>query len=468
MILLNKCLGVLFFFAGVFGAINSDAQTKIITWLTDPGKSVYFQKNTSNVFSSKQDSSAYAVIRVSDSIRYQTIDGFGYSLTGGSASNLLKLNPEKRKILLKDLFATDGNHIGVSYLRLSLGSSDLSEKTFSYNDLPDQESDIEMKLFNLGPDKKNVIPVLKEILQINPKIMIMASPWSPPVWMKNNNDFKGGGLMPVYYTAYANYFVKYIQSMAKYGIRIDAVTVQNEPLNPDNNPSLYMPATEQAFFIKNFLGPAFQKAKIKTKIIIYDHNCDKPEYPLSILADEFTAPYIDGSAFHLYGGKIEALSEVHNAFPEKNIYFTEQWIGAPGNYAGDIAWHMENVIIGSMRNWSRIALEWNLAADEQNKPHTKGGCTKCLGAITITNGKAIRNPAYFIIAHASKLVRPGSVRIASNLPDNLPNVAFRTPEGKTVLIVLNNATAIRSFHIAYKEQQANMVLGAGAVATYTW
>ena len=198
------------------------------------------------------------------------------------------------------------------------------------------------------------------------------------------------------------------------GIRIDAITVQNEPLHPGNNPSLLMQAPEQAEFIKNHLGPAFKQAGLDTKIIIYDHNCDRPDYPISILNDAEARKYVDGTAFHLYAGKIDAMSTVHEAHPEKNLYFTEQWIGAPGNLRGDLAWHTRELTIGATRNWSRTVLEWNLAADPRYQPHTPGGCSSCLGAVTIDGDTVTRNPAYYIVAHASKFVRPGSVRIATN------------------------------------------------------
>jgi glucosylceramidase len=308
---------------------------------------------------------------------------------------------------------------------------------------------------------------LKEILTILPSLKIVGSPWSAPAWMKTNNDTRGGSLKPEYYATYARYLVKYIRAMAKEGIRLDAITVQNEPLHPGNNPSMYMPAPEQAAFVKNFLGPAFRQAGIKTRIIIYDHNCDKPEYPISILDDPEAREYIDGSAFHLYAGKIEAMSKVHDAYPSKNLYFTEQWVGAPGDLSRDIAEHMENLIIGATRNWSRTVIEWNLAADPDNNPHTdRGGCDRCLGAVTIDGDKVTRNPAYYIIAHAAKFVRPGSVRIASD--GDLPNVAFRTPAGKTVLIVLNNRDSAQSFIVRDNKGTATQTLGAGAVATYVW
>jgi glucosylceramidase len=285
--------------------------------------------------------------------------------------------------------------------------------------------------------------------------------------MKTNGSFKGGSLKPEYYTAYANYFVKYIQAMKAEGITIDAITPQNEPLHGGNNPSMVMQAAEQAAFIKNNLGPAFAAAGITAKIITYDHNADRPDYPLAILNDAAAKPFVNGSAFHLYGGSIAALSEVHNAHPDKHVYFTEQWVGGPGDFAGDLKWHVENLIIGATRNWSRNVLEWNLAADANYKPHTTGGCTSCLGALTIGSNVS-RNVAYYIIAHASKFVRPGSVRIGSNNTGSLATVAFKNPEGKKVLIVLNKGTNTESFNIKFNGSIVTSALKGGAVGTYVW
>ncbi|KAA3440207.1 glycoside hydrolase family 30 protein [Rufibacter hautae] len=437
-------------------------------WLTNADKSSLFQKQAQPLAFSDAAATTSSVIDIDEQQTFQTIDGFGYTLTGGSAYHLHKMTPAARAEILKELFGTDGNNIGVSYLRVSIGASDLDEKVFSYNDLPEGQTDPNLEKFSLAPDRAFLLPVLKEILAINPKIMILGSPWSPPTWMKTNNNSKGGSLKPEWYDAYAKYFVKYVQEMAKEGITIDAITVQNEPLHPGNNPSLLMLAPDQAVFVKNHLGPAFQKANIKTKIIVYDHNLDRPDYPITILNDPEAKKYINGSAFHLYGGKIEAMSEVHNAHPDKNVYFTEQWIGAPGKFPGDLKWHVRELIIGAPRNWSRNVLEWNLAADPQQKPHTPGGCTECLGALTIDGDKVIRNPAYYVIAHASKFVRPGSVRIASNVPTDLPNVAFKTPKGERVVIVLNNSDAAQTFNIRHKGKTVAATLNAGAVGTYVW
>jgi glucosylceramidase len=231
---------------------------------------------------------------------------------------------------------------------------------------------------------------------------------------------------------------------------------------------MLMSSSEQALFIKQHLGPAFSTAGITTKIIVYDHNADQPGYPLAILNDPQAAQYVDGSAFHLYGGTIDALSGVHDAFPNKNLYFTEQWVGAPGNLANDLKWHVETLIIGGTRNWCRNVLEWNLASDPQYDPHTTGGCDKCLGTVTLDGNTITRNPAYYVLAHAAKFVRPGSVRVSSNTPDNLPNVAFKTPDKKKVLIVINTSATLKNFNIKSGNKSVQISLAGGAAGTYIW
>ncbi|MEO5681378.1 MAG: glycoside hydrolase family 30 beta sandwich domain-containing protein [Chitinophagaceae bacterium] len=476
-----KCTCLLYcclFFFIISLPVQAQTQQGIRQWLTNADRSQLFQLQANRIsFSAKSHSQA--VIAIDEAARFQSIDGFGFALTGGSAQHIIRMGAAARAGLLKELFGNDDGSgkphpsIGISYLRLSIGASDLNEFVFSYNDLPAGQTDTAMLKFDLGPDKKDVVPVMKEILAINPPIKILASPWSPPAWMKTNNDARGGRLQPAYYQAYALYFVKYIQAMKAAGITIDAVTVQNEPLHPGNNPSLLLTAPEEADFIKNHLGPAFAKAGIRTKIILYDHNADRPDYPILILDDPAAKKYIDGSGFHLYGGKITALTDVHNAHPDKNIYFTEQMVvdfgrqGMIDSTRINIASPVSRLIVGATRNWSKNVIEWNLAADPQYKPFTdRGGCNMCQGAVTIDGDKVSRNLAYYSIAHASKWVRPGSVRIGSNELDGLANVAFKTAAGKVVLIVANTSKEQQAFDIRYKNKFAGTSLAAGSVATY--
>ncbi len=436
------------------------------SWITKGDRSALLQKQ-SGLLAFSTTTNANPTLDVDSTISYQTVDGFGYTLTGGSAYLINHLSAAQKSSLLQELFGTGDNSIGISYLRVSIGASDLSTEVFSYNDLPVGQTDISLVNFSLSKDTVDVIPVLKEILLINPNIKILGSPWSPPVWMKDNGNSMGGSLQTQYYNVYANYFVKYIQAMKARGITIDAITPQNEPQHGGNNPSMVMSALQQADFIKNNLGPAFQTAGLATKIIVWDHNCDNPAYPITILNDAAAKAFVDGSAFHLYNGDISALSTVHAAHPDKNLYFTEQWTGANGSFDGDLKWHVKNVIIGSMRNWSKVALEWNLANDGGYNPHTPGGCTECKGAITL-DGAINRNVGYYIIAHASKFVPPGSVRIESNNAAGIFNVAFRIPDGRKIMIAVNDGTVAVNFNIRYKGKIAVASLAAGAVATYMW
>ncbi|MEP6465658.1 MAG: glucosylceramidase, partial [Parafilimonas sp.] len=276
----------------------------VSVWLTNYDRSALFQQQPNALHFTSNKTNNQKII-VDDSKPFQLMDGFGFALTGGSAEHIINMNASARNKFLHQIFDTTGNAIGVSYLRLSIGASDLNEKVFSYDDVA---GDTSLSYFDLGEDKTNVIPVLKEIFSINHNIKILGSPWSPPSWMKTNNDTRGGRLKPEYYKVYANYIAKYIEEMAQQGITINAITLQNEPLHPGNNPSLLLVAPVEGEFVKDYLGPLFKKKKIKTKIIIYDHNADRPDYPISILDDAKAAQYIDGSAFHLYGGTIDALT----------------------------------------------------------------------------------------------------------------------------------------------------------------
>lgn len=453
--------------SGGGGATPTPATTKADFWLTKGDKSVLLAKQPTTL-SFETVTNAMPTIDIDSATSLQSVDGFGFTLTGGSATLINNMGATEKNSLLNELFGNTGNSIGISYLRVSIGASDLSASVFSYNDMPAGQTDPTLANFSLSLDTVDVIPVLKQILLINPNIKIMGSPWSPPVWMKDNGSSIGGGLQPQYYSVYAQYFVKYIQAMKAKGITIDAITVQNEPQHGGNNPSMVMSALQQADFIKNHLGPAFQAAAITTKIIIWDHNCDNASYPITILNDPAAKQFINGSAFHLYNGDISALSTVHNQHPDKNLYFTEQWTGANGSFDGDLKWHIKNVIIGSMRNWSKVALEWNLANDPTYGPHTPGGCTECKGALTIAGSSATRNVGYYIVAHASKFVPAGSVRLSSTIPSVFHNVAFRTPEGKKVVIVMNDATTSGSFNIRYMGKSITTSLEAGAVGTYIW
>lgn len=445
----------------------SEDPSFLAVWLTSADQNFLFQRQADDLHFA-DNANDFPMITVDAEQQYQVIEGFGFSLTGGSAMLISRLPVPDRSALLQELFLPEGNGIGISFLRLSIGASDLSERCFTYNDRPDRQSDFELIHFDIEAGDLEVIPLLQEILAINPEIRFMATAWSAPTWMKTNQSFVGGKLKPDCYAVYAAYLVKYLQAMRDRGITVHAITPQNEPLNLKNEPSMIMEAGEQTEFIKNHLGPALSAAGLDyVELFCWDHNCDVKEYPLAVFADAEARRYLTGSAWHLYGGDISTLSEVHRAYPEMKLYFTEQWVGSDGQFGGDLMWHMKNVLIGSLRNWSRIVLEWNLASDPFCCPHTPGGEARCVGALTLGEEVA-RNVAYYVIAHAAKFVHPGSVRIYSDELASLPNVAFYTPAGYIVLIVLNDGAELRSFTIQFQGKNAVATLPASSVATYVW
>lgn len=474
---------------------QANSPTHIEAWVTNPDRSSLFQTVPEQILFRGNSNTRGPVIAIDRGLQMQSMDGFGFALTGGSAELLMKMNKDARSKILNQLFGQDGKDAGVSYLRLSIGASDMNSFVFSYDDLGQGEMDAELKKFDLGQDRKDVIPVMKEILEIAPNIKILASPWSAPAWMKTNNNVRGGALKEESYGVYAAYLAKYIQEMKKEGIAIDALTIQNEPLNSKNTPSMQWTVSQQGVFLRDHLYPAFTKAGLKTKVILFDHNIDRPDYPLVLLSDPIISQFADGSGFHNYGGDMGAMSKVHLARPDKNIYFTEQMITEkPGSPTINIATTVKRMIVDTTRNWSRNVILWNLAADPNDGPHTNnGGCPMCQGAITIDKDAVSLNVAYYTIAHASKFVRPGSVRIGSTTrgdqtvaltedeerpgvkrmavienTQTLPNVAFRTPEGKIVLIVVNDTQSVGTFTVQDMGQSANIRLNPGAAGTYIW
>ena len=454
-------------------------------WVTRDAKSL-LQPLQPAAFSPSSPQDSLPTIEIDDSQAFQPIEGFGFSLTGGSAYLLAGLEKAERADLLHELFGLTEASVGLSCLRLSIGASDLGRKDFSYWGLRRGTKDPDIARFKLSAGDREVVPMLQEILRINPTLKIIASPWSAPPWMKTNGSYVAGRLRPDSYSAYARYFVKYVEAMREQGIHVSAVTPQNEPLNAKNEPSMVMTAEEQAEFIKGYLGPELRKAAPETDILCWDHNCDVPEYPLTVLGDPEARAYVAGVAWHLYNGSPEAMSQVRAQYPAQKVYFTEQWVSALDDFMGALRWHTKNIVIGSLRNWSRTALEWNLASDPRHALHTRRGAVGSLGGVTIgtaikhshgdtgiSGGLTIaatikRNPGYYLMAHSAKFIRPGSVRVHSSEVDQLPNVTCLTPDSRMVMVVMNDADSVRRFRIRHRGAYATLELGTGDVATLRW
>ncbi len=407
------------------------------------------------------DTQPSVILDVDISKSFQSIAGFGGTLTDGSVSVINRLESQQRSTTLDTLFQNDNDGAGISMLRISVGASDLSDRPYTYND--SDEPDPSLAKFDMKVARESLIPMLLEIKKRNPSLKLMATPWSAPTWMKDNRSFVGGSLQPAYYESYARYLVRYLQEFEKSELPIEYLTVQNEPENDHNNPSMLMTAQQQANFIGRFLGPALKKSGLQTKILAFDHNCDHPDYPIAVLRDSAAHRFVAGSAFHLYAGDISAMSRVYDAFPNKELHFTEQWVSSEGDFGGDLMWHAENVLIGALQNHASSVLEWNIAADDNQQPHTEGGCDKCLGAITVTANEVRRNVAFYIIGHASKFIPLNSVRVQSKSTSQLPNVAVLTPDRRLVVLLLNKSpesklVAVRSGKQSFQFQLSPRVL----------
>ncbi len=428
------------------------------------------------------------VIIINPKITYQEMDGFGAAITGSSCYNLLQMTKENRTALLKETFdPKNGN--GYSYIRISIGCSDFSMDEYTCCDKPGIEN------FEINEyDKRDLFPILKEILAINPKLKIMGSPWTCPKWMKVNNlkdlqafdSWTSGQLNPTYYQDYATYFVKWIQAMKAEGFDIESVTIQNEPLNRGNSASLYMTWQEQRDFIKTALGPAFKSTGINTKIIVYDHNynydVNKPEnadqvaYPLHIYEDPEAAQYIDGAAYHAYGGRKEEILQIHNSRPDKNLYFTEMSIGLWGSgykFGSDLMWNMREVCLGTINNWNKAVIMWNFMLDDKHAPFRHGGCNICLGCIDIDSKDyktLTKNSHYYTMAHLSKVIKPGAKRIDSKgyTAKGLYYAAFINPDNTYSAIVQNDTDESMPVALSDGTNTFNYELPARSVVSYIW
>ncbi|HEY9125989.1 MAG TPA: glycoside hydrolase family 30 beta sandwich domain-containing protein, partial [Acidobacteriaceae bacterium] len=411
-------------------------------------------------------------LAVDDSQRFQTIDGFGAAMTDSSAWLLEEqLPPAQRSEVMRKLFDPRSG-IGVSFLRIPLGASDLARNHYSYDEMPKGQRDPGLAHFSIDHDREYILPAMRQALALNPAISVMVTPWSPPGWMKTKDSMIGGQVLPDAGSDFAAYLTKSVLAYEKAGVPVKYLSLQNEPLYETKDyPGTLMLASQQKELIAKFVGPALKKASPKTSILAYDHNWDHPEYPEEVLADPAAAPYVAGTAFHCYGGDVSAQTPVHDHFPNKGQWMTECSGGTwqKGNLLAVTA----KLIIESSRNWSKAVVLWGIALDEKNGPNT-GGCATCRGFVTIDRSQTPHQPTYtvdyYAVGHASKFVHPGAVRIASSdlSAAGLESVAFQNHDGSIVLLVLNNNEAPSDFAIAWHGQSLHASVSAGSLATYTW
>ena len=472
----------------------STSQARV--WVTTPDRGELLHERAPVAFG--RGGSDLTTITVDPRTSYQTMDGFGASITDSSANVLYRLSPQDREQTLRKLFDPKQG-IGVSFLRQPVGSSDFTAEAehYTYDDVPAGQTDFALKQFSIAHDQEQVLPLLRRAKQLNPTLKVMATPWSPPAWMKTGDSLVGGRLKdaPAVYDAYARYLVKFVQAYAKAGVPVDFISVQNEPQNrkPSAYPGTDLPVRQEAAVI-SALGPLLHKASPRTKILGYDHNWtthpgdiestppgEDPEtdYPYKLLQTS-AAKWIAGTAYHCYSGDASAQTALHNAFPSKGIWFSE-CSGSHGPddtppqiFRGTLTWHARTLMLGTTRNWAKSVVNWNIALDSTGGPHL-GGCDTCTGLVTLQpDGTVTTDAEYYTIGHLSKFVKAGAVRIGSTSygttgwNGQLMSAAFRNPDGSTALLVHNENDDPRSFAVAVGDKSFEYELPGGSIATFTW
>ncbi|GAA2099794.1 glucosylceramidase [Kitasatospora saccharophila] len=483
---------------GLMGAAPAPSHrtAEVQVWVTTPDGAELLHQRPSVTF--HRGASARATITVDPTQTFQRMDGFGASVTDSAAAVLSSLPPADRDAALRRLFdPADG--IGISMLRQPIGSSDFTAAAahYTYDDVPAGQSDFALAHFSIAHDERQILPLLRRARQLDPELTVVATPWSPPAWMKTGDSLLEGKLKddPAVYDAYARYLVKFVQAYAAAGVPVDYLTVQNEPQNrkPNAYPGTDLTAEQEEKVIEA-LGPLLKKASPRTKILGYDHNWathpddvrntppgEDPEtdYPYRLL-DGDAAEWLAGTAYHCYAGDPSAQSALHDAHPDKGIWFTE-CSGSHGpddtpaqTFRSTLTWHARNLTVGATRNWAKSVLNWNIALDEHDGPHN-GGCGTCTALLTVHDDHGVTTGAeYYTIGHLSKFVRPGAVRIASTSfgtpgwNGQVTDVAFTDPDGSTVLVVHNENDAPRDFAVAVGGQSFEYTLPGGALATFRW
>jgi len=448
-------------------AVQAEAQT-VDVWLTSDNQKTKLAQQPGLSFSTASSAKA-ATIFVDETQSYQSIEGFGASFTD-SAAYLLnqKLPASQLNGVMASLFDRQAG-IGISFIRNPMGASDLSRSIFSYEDLPPGQTDPGLNSFSIAHDLVDIVPLVKLAIKINPQLKIMANPWSPPGWMKTSGSMIGGSLIPQMYGPFANYFVRYIQAYAGQAIPVDYISLQNEPLYlPADYPGMSMDAATQAVVLRDFVLPALSNAGISTRVLVYDHNWDRPDYTDTVLADSAISgsALVAGGAWHGYGGTPGVMMSSHNKYPGKGQYETEH---SGGTWVTDQVKADFEEITQVMRNWGKAYVKWSLALDENRGPHT-GGCGTCTPLVTVNeaSGEVSYEIDYYTLGHFSKFVQPGANRVYSSNAAGFVSAAFKNPDGSKVLVIYNDTTADQSVQIAWGGQSFTYPVQGLSGATFTW
>ncbi|QWT19360.1 glycosyl hydrolase [Bacillus sp. NP157] len=422
-----------------------------------------------------ENDGAPADIVIDTDTRYQTMTGFGAAMTDSSAWLLHnKLDAGQRQALLQELYGPPPN-LDFNMTRVTIGASDFSLNLYTLDDIPFGQTDLPLKRFNMSVALRDVIPMMRQVMAIHPDMLVIASPWSAPAWMKDSENFIGGQLLEDFESAYADYLIRFVDVYAKHGIPVFALTLQNEPrFTPISYPAMIMTAETRARVIGRYLGPRLAKRTPRVQILEWDHNWSHPEEPLHVLADPKAEPYVDGIAWHCYEGSQYEQGRVHRAYPQKDTYITEcsggDW---PISMNGELLWFSRNLLVTGIRQWARGVVYWNVALDENHGPHF-GGCALCKGVVTIDSqtGEVTRNDEYYALGHFSRFVPPGSYRLKSTDTDadkGIANVAFENAiDGSVVLVMVNIRTEPRDVSVAEGTRRFTYTMPPESVATFVW
>jgi glucosylceramidase len=473
-------------------AAPAAASPEARVWVTTPDQALKLSHQGTVEFG--HGGSDQLTVTVDPTREYQEMEGFGASITDSSAHVLYRLDRRTREATMRRLFLDNR----LSVLRQPMGASDfVAGDHYTYDDLPPGRTDYDMSEFSIAHDRRQILPLLRRARALNPRLKVVASPWSPPAWMKTNGSLVGGRLIdrPRIYAAYARYFVEFVRAYRREGVPVHAVTVQNEPQNrrPDGYPGMDLPVGQEAKLIVA-IGRAFRAARIDTRILGYDHNWSmhpddvattppgetpETEYAADLLRSE-AARYVSGTAFHCYSGDPSRQTDLHRAFPDKEIWFTE-CSGSHGPtdppaqvFSDTLKWHSRNLVLGVTRNWGETVVNWNLALDPSGGPHN-GGCETCTGVVTVGPGDTVtENAEFHTLGHLARFVKPGARRIASTSfgttgwNGQIMDAAFRNPDGSTALVVHNENDDPRAFAVAQGGRSFEYTLPGGALATFTW
>lgn len=414
-------------------------------------------------------------IFVNQNKKFQTVLGIGGALTDASAETFAKMPVEKQKAFLKSYYnPIDG--IGYTLGRTSIHSCDFSSGSYTYV----EDKDAALKTFSVNHDLQYRIPFIKQaIAEAGGKLTLYASPWSPPAWMKDNNDMlHGGKLLPEYNQIWANYYVKFIQAYEKNGIPIWGLTVQNEPMAKQTWESCIFSAYEEKEFVKNFLGPTLHNSGMENKkIIVWDHNRDvMVQRANDTYSDKEAAKYIWGTGFHWYenwsGGKqqFENVLRVNEAYPDKNLIFTE---GCIGNFDlkkindWSMGEHYGESLINDFNNGTVGWTDWNILLDEQGGPnHVQNFCFAPVHYNTKTD-ELIYNSEFYYIGHFSKFIKPGARRISvSSSKSYLITTAFQNLDGKIAVVVMNQTNNTEAFLVWLNGKSIKSSLPQRSISTF--